>query len=287
MEWVKSLNEAINYIENHLLDDLSCEGIASHIYISSFHFQRCFRLLTGMTVGEYIRNRRLSLAGQDLAASDEKVIDAAMKYRYETPESFAKAFTRFHGVTPSQAKMEGSALKSFNRLIIKMKLEGGTVMDYRIVSRDSIRVLAMTRLFKSERSFTDLPMFWSEYYARGYDKIVKANMGICEPERPDTDDFKYGIGREYVQGAAIPDGYEILTIPANIWAVFKCVGPMPKAMHKVWQRIYSEWLPQAEYERVQDYDFEAYTDGDNQSEDYVSEIWVPVKKKQTQTAFHM
>ena len=279
MEWVKSLNDAIHYIESHLLEELSCEEVASHIYISSYHFQRCFSLLTGLTVGEYIRNRRLSLAGQELAASDEKVIDIALKYRYETPESFTKAFIRFHGITPTQAKIEGSALKSFNRMILKIILEGGSVMDYKIISRDPIRVLAMTRVFKSGSSFNDLPKFWTEYYAKGYDKIVSGMMGVCEPERPDSDEFKYGIGREYVEGTGIPDNYEVLTIPANTWAVFRCVGPMPTAMHDVWKRIYSEWLPQSEYERLEDFDFEVYAEGDNQKSDYVSEIWIPVKKK--------
>jgi AraC family transcriptional regulator len=279
MEWVKTLNNAINYIEDHLLENLTCQEIASHVYSSNFHFQRCFSLLTGMTVGEYIRNRRLSLAGQELAASDKKVIDIALKYGYETPESFARAFMRFHGVTPSQAKMEGSGLKSFNRLIVKLTLEGGTVMDYRIIGRDSFRILAMTKRFKTERSFNDLPQFWTEYYAKGYDTIVHATLGVCEPEKPDSDYFKYGIGRVYAEGSAIPEGFEIMTIPANTWAVFRCVGPMPNAMQTVLQRIYSEWLPQAEYERLPDYDFEVYTEGDKQSENYVSEIWIPVKKR--------
>ena len=279
MEWVKSLNEAINYIENHLLDELKCEEMASHVNISSYHFQRCFSLLTGISVGEYIRNRRLSLAGQKLAASDEKVIDVALKFGYETPESFTKAFTRFHGVTPSQVKIEGSKLKSFNRLIIKIKMEGGTVMDYRIISRDSFRVLAMTRTFKTESSFSELPEFWTEYYSNGYDKKVRGRMGVCEQESLDSPEFRYGIGCEYEECSEIPDGFEIMTIPASTWTVFRCVGPMPDAIQEVWKRIYSEWLPQAEYERIQDYDFELYTDGNNQSMDYVSEIWIPVKKK--------
>lgn len=279
MEWVKGLNEAINYIEDHLLEALTCEEIASHVHISNFHFQRCFSLLTGITVGEYIRNRRLSLTGQLFTASDEKVIDAALKFGYETPESFSKAFTRFHGVTPGQAKMDGTELKSFNRLIVKISVEGGTMMDYKIVNKDAFRVLALTKLFKTESSFSDLPKFWTEYYAHSYDKIVHATLGVCEPEKPDYEAFKYGIGCEYKDRFAIPDGFEILTIPANTWAVFRCVGPMPDAMQVVLKRIYSEWLPQAEYKRPLDYDFQVYTDGDKQREDYVSEIWMPVKKQ--------
>lgn len=279
MDWVGSLNKALDYIEGHLLEELPCEEIAAQVFISNFHFQRCFSLLTGTTVGEYIRNRRLSLAGQELAASDEKVIDIALKYGYETPESFSKAFTRFHGVTPLQAKSEGSVLKSYCRLIIKITMEGGTVMDYKIISRDSFRVLAMTRTFQSKGSSTEIPQFWSQYYAEGYDSKVCGAMGICEPEKPSGDEFRYGIGCEYRPGAKVPEGFELLTIPANTWAVFHCVGPMPSAIQNMWKRVYSEWLPQAEYERVEGCDFELYTEGNNQSSNYVSEIWIPVRKK--------
>lgn len=279
MEWVQSLNRAIDYIENHLLEDLTCQEVAEHVYISNFHFQRCFSLLTGMTVGEYIRNRRLSLAVQDLIASDKKVIDVALKYGYETPESFTKAFTRFHGVTPTQARFEGSELKFFNRLLIKIKLEGGTVMDYRIVTKSSFQVLAMTRTFKTENSFSDLPEFWKEYFLKGYDKIVEGALGICQQESLDSEDFQYSIGCEFSQGHRIPDGFGILSIPASTWAVFKCVGPMPNAIQDTWKRIYSEWLPQSEFARIQEYDFEKYTKGNSQSVDYISEIWIPVKQK--------
>jgi len=278
MDWVKSLNKAINYMESHLLEKLTSEEIAAHIAISSYHFQRCFSLLTGMTIGEYIRNRRLSLAGQELSISKEKVIDIALKFGYETPESFTKAFMRFHGVTPSQAKAEGAGLKSFHRLIIKITLEGGSVMDYKIVSKDAFDVLGMTRAFKAEKSFDDLPKFWGEYFLSGYHKRVTGLMGVCQQERLASADFQYTIGCEYKQGAEIPNGFGLITIPASTWVVFKCVGPMPQAIQAVWKRIYSEWQPQAEYERIEEYDFELYTEGDNQSKDYVSEIWIPVKK---------
>lgn len=279
MEWVRSLNKAIDYIEENLLDDLTCAKVASHIYISSYHFQRCFSLLTGMTVGEYIRNRRLSLAGQELMVSKAKVIDIALKYGYETPESFTKAFTRFHGVTPKEAKVEGSPLKSFNRLVIKISLEGGTIMDYKIIKKEKFNVLAKVKTISCEGSFKEIPKFWTEYYDGGYNKQVCGRMGVCEPEKPGSDEFRYGIGNECAANPKVPDGFEILTIPAHTWAVFKCVGPVPDAMQEVWKRIYSEWLPQAEYERVDDYDLEVYTEGDNNVKDYISEIWIPVKKK--------
>ncbi len=279
MEWIQSLNSAINYMEEHLLTDLSCEEIAKHIHSTSFHFQRVFSLLTGMTVGEYIRNRRLSLAGQELIISDAKVIEVSLKYGYETPESFTKAFSRFHGITPNQAKREGSSLKSFNRLIIKIELEGGNIMDYKIVKREEYTVLAKTRYFTSENSTEEIPKFWSEYFRDGSHKTVCGMLGICEQEKEGCKEFRYGIGSECSENAEVPNGFEKLTIPAYTWAVFKCVGPMPHTIQNMWKRVYSEWLPQSEYELIPDYDIELYTDGNNQSEEYVSEIWVPVKKK--------
>ncbi|WP_066499581.1 AraC family transcriptional regulator [Abyssisolibacter fermentans] len=279
MEWIQSLNSAIDYIEEHLFTDLSCEDIAEHIYSSTFHFQRVFSLLTGMTVGEYIRHRRLSLAGQELIMSQTKVINIALKYGYNTPESFTKAFSRFHGITPNQAKKEGSNLKSFNRLLIKVILEGGNIMDYKIVKRQEYTIIAKTRYFTSENSSEEIPKFWSEYFADGSHETVCGMLGICEQEKAGCKEFRYGIGCECSNNDKIPNGFEKLTIPAHTWAVFKCVGPMPYTIQNTWKRIYSEWLPQSEYELIPDYDIELYTDGNNQSKDYLSEIWIPVKKK--------
>lgn len=279
MEWIQRLDKAIDYIEDNLLTELTCEEIAAQVYISSYHFQRIFSLLTGMTIGEYIRNRRLSLVGQELTLSNIRVIDVALKYGYETPESFTKAFSRFHGVTPNQAKMEGSDLKSFNRLIIKIRLEGGNIMDYRIIRKDAFKVLVKTKVFTAENCEKEIPKFWTKYFSDGSQKQVCGMLGICEQEKTGSGEFRYGIGCECESTSIIPDGFEMWTIPAYTWAIFKCVGPMPDTIQNMWKRIYSEWLPQAEYELISDYDIELYTDGNNQSEDYVSEIWIPVKKK--------
>lgn len=281
MEWLQSLNHAIDYMEEHLTDNITCGDVAEHIYISSFHFQRTFNLLTGLTVGEYIRNRRLSLAGQDLLRGQTKVIDVAYKYCYETPESFTKAFSRFHGITPNQAKKEGTVLKSFNRLVIKIKLEGGNIMDYKIVKKEAFRVAAKTRLFSNETSQVEIPQFWSEYFQTGLSNKVCGMMGICVQSEKDAKAWKYGIGCEEQYAKEMPEGFEILEIPAHTWAIFTCIGPMPKSIQNMWENIYSEWLPQSDYELISDYDIEYYTEGDNSKEDYVSEIWIPVKEKKS------
>ena len=132
MDWVLGLQDAIDYIEQHLLEDIDYQEIAARSFSSSYHFQRVFSILCGFTVGEYIRNRRLSLAGAELAAGNSKVIDVALKYGYENPDSFARAFQKFHGILPSQARGNGQMLKSFSSLVLKFSLEGGYTMDYKI-----------------------------------------------------------------------------------------------------------------------------------------------------------
>ncbi|MGB4661095.1 MAG: AraC family transcriptional regulator [Mobilitalea sp.] len=279
MEWMKSLNQAIEFIEDNIKENITCEDIAEHIYLSSFHFQRSFSLFTGLTVGEYIRNRRLSLAGHELLVSNVKVIDIALKYGYETPEGFSKAFARFHGVTPNDVKKQGTILKSFNRLILKIILEGGNCMDYRIEKKDAFQVVAKIKYFNEETSKTEIPKFWEEYYQSKLNEKVCGMLGICAQEKDNVKEWKYGIGCEVQYAKEITEEFETLEIPAYTWAIFTCIGAMPDAIQDQWKRVYSEWLPASNYELISDYDIELYTEGDNNREDYVSEIWIPVKEK--------
>lgn len=277
MDFISSINEALKYIEKNITNDLSPEEISKHIYLSSFHFQKIFSLLTGMSLGEYVRNRRLSLSALELCQGEVKVIDVAYKYGYETPESFSKAFTRFHGVTPNNARREGATLKSFAPLIIKIKLEGGHFMDYRIEKKEAFEVLAMTRTFNQETSMQEIPKFWAEFMAKGYSEKVCGMFGMCHSMKEGV--FKYSIADPYQAGTEVPEGFEKFEVPAFTWAMFTCVGPMPSAIQETWQRVYSEWLPNSDYEMVAGYDVEMYTKGDVTSPDYISEIWIPVRAK--------
>ena len=141
MDWITGIQNAINYIEEHLTEEIDYEIVAKEAACSSFYLQRIFSILCGMTLGDYIRNRRLTLAGNELSAADDKVIDIALKYGYESPESFTRAFSRFHGVTPSEAKKDGSKLKSFSRLSVKITLSGGNIMDYKIIEKDAFDII--------------------------------------------------------------------------------------------------------------------------------------------------
>ena len=131
MDWIQGIQKAIDYIEENITEKIDYEEVAKRAYSSSFHFQRVFGIMCGFTLGEYIRRRRLTLAGNELLNKNMKVIDVAFKYGYETPESFSRAFYKFHGIMPSQVK-NGSSLKSFSRLSVRLDLIGGIEMNYKV-----------------------------------------------------------------------------------------------------------------------------------------------------------
>ena len=141
MDWINEVQKAVNYIEENLLEDITIDNVSKQVQSSRDHFSKIFYIVTGFSVGEYVRNRRLSLAGQELAASKAKVIDVVMKYRYETPESFTKAFSRFHGLPPSTIRKKRDRLKSFDPLAIHIHVKGGFNMSKKLISQIPVRQL--------------------------------------------------------------------------------------------------------------------------------------------------
>ena len=288
MEWITGIQNAVNYIENHITEDLDYDIIAKHAACSNFYFQRIFGILCGITLGEYIRSRRLTLAGSELSATDEKVIDIALKYGYESPESFARAFSRFHGITPSEAKRDGSRLKSFSRLSVQIILKGGNIMDYRIVEKEAFKVIEKveTHSIVDSVNVNTIPEFWERAHKDGtINTLLEASckdgyiFGICYGNMPtDSKTFDYAIGAACGEDCIAPEGYRINEIPARTWAVFECRGAMPDAIQELWHKICSEFFPTSGYKPTYEMDIEAYTEGDMGSSDYRSEIWVPVIK---------
>lgn len=278
MDWVRTINHAIEYMEAHLTDEVTLADVARQVNLSAFHFQRAFSLLTDMSPAEYLRKRRLSQAAAELVSGDAKVIDIAMKYGYDSPESFTKAFTRFHGVSPMQAK-KGSPIQFMNRFTVRITIEGGCIMEYTVEKWEAMDLLVHAKEFNPETSEKEIPAFWDEYYANEEYRKIPGYLGLCAQEKNGRDTFRYGIGCKASDVEGIPEGFEIIRIPEYTWAVFKCVGPMPDAIQAMWERIYKEWLPGSDYELIPDYDIENYLPGDPTSRDYVSEICIPVRKK--------
>ena len=285
MRWMEAIGTAIQYVEEHITDELTVDMIAAHVNISSFYFQKGFAMLCGFTISEYIRNRRLALAGNDLATGEERIIDIAMKYGYDSPDSFTKAFSRFHGVTPTAARRDKVMLKSFAPLKIKLSLEGGYLMDYRIEKKEAFTVIANAKVFPYEGAKEIVPQFWQEHYQTGKGKVVMGEYGINIDEKMGNDTFEYLIADSYTEEKEVPEGFVTRMIPELTWAVFPCVGAMPDALQDVNTKIFTEWLPALkEYEFAAGYCVEMYDDPTKypkgtQDEKYYCEIWIPVKKK--------
>lgn len=278
MEWTAALNKAIRYMESHLSQSLTVEEIARECSLSPSHFQRAFSLLTGMTPGEYLRSRRLSLAGEEIL-SGASVLDTALRYGYESPESFSKAFRRFHGVSPQGVKKTGAALRAFSPLQLKVTLEGGKKLIYKLQKKPAFSILALTRSFSWENNFSGIPTFWDEYLAAGLGEQVPGQFGVCLPPSHEASHWEYGIGCEQSLIVSRPKGFRLLSIPAHTWAVFPCRGSLPQTMQSLWKQIYSEWLPQTGYEFLPDCEVELYTEGDAADPSYYSEIWIPIKER--------
>ena len=272
--WIEGIQESIDFMEQNLTEELEIEAIAGKAALSPFYFQRIFGALCGMTVGEYIRARRMTLAAQELSRKDAKVIDVAMKYGYDAPDSFAKAFQRFHGVPPSQAKEPGAPLRSFAPLHIKITMEGGTMLEYQIVEKAAFTVVGVKRRFHSDTSLQEVPKFWDEWMAQGEKRPILGTFGLCLDM--DGKEFDYWIADLYFPWEEIPAGCETRVIPGGLWAQFPCTL---QTLQDTNTKIWSEWLPALQgYSLAGDYDLEVYLPPMDGREEMSVAIWVPLKK---------
>lgn len=299
MDWITGMQKAIDYIEANLTEEIDYEKVAAESFSSSYHFQRVFSILCGYTLGEYIRLRRLSLAGAELVNGKEKVIDIALKYGYDSPDSFAKAFQKFHGITPSQARADGSMLKSFSRLSIKISLEGGSIMNYRIEEKDEMILTGYKRRFSGipgERMEQEKEMYVKtrplQYILQGLSGDVVNNFDIITNIDDEGYDFyiasqlneycRNNLNKDGILGEEFAKYYENVTIPKCTYAIFeteRCAYPTMTFLD-LRRKIASEWLPTSGYqlkdapELVVTHWFE----GEKRNQRY-RELWIPIEKK--------
>ena len=303
MDWIIGIQQAIDYIEDNLTETIDYEEVAKKCYSSSYHFQRVFSILCGFTLGEYIRNRRLTLAGRELATTNAKVIDVALKYGYESPDSFAKAFQKFHGILPSQARNNGSNLKSFSRLVLKFSLEGGTTMNYRIETKPALTLLGY------KKRFNGTPYDEARQHQEGdFFKTTRAHQwmlkGMANDKMSDycvlanfTDDgYDFyisvttdGYERENLYNSEVTGidfmdkfGFEEIVIPEQTYLIFeteKTKMPIPEYFD-IRKQIAAEWLSNEEYQIVNAPELAVYHWGITGG--YAGrtiEIWIPIEKK--------
>ena len=279
MDWLKNWNEALDELERNLEGTVDLERLGRLAGCSAYHFQRMFSYLAGMSLSEYVRRRRMTRAAADLQ-NGEKVLDTALRYGYESPTAFNRAFQAVHGVPPSQAKQAGATLKAFPRIYFKFVLKGAKEMEYQIVQREAFRAVGFRTLIPTDmdESFQAVPKFWSETGSRLAELFPlmggtpEGILGICT----------YGEERNFyyiavASGAPAPEGMWECMVPAASWAVFSGSGRLPEAMQELQRRIITEYLPSSGYALDQAPDIEVYLDSPGEESRF--QIWTPVVKR--------
>jgi len=279
MEWVENLNAAIAYIEDHLADEIEYSELAKIACCSTYHYQRMFTYIAGVPLSEYIRRRRMSRAAVDLQAG-EKVIDVGLKYGYQSPTAFNRAFQAIHGVAPSAVHDEGTPVKSYPPLRFTIMIKGAEEMEYRIEKREAFRIVGISLPIDRniEKNFAVVPQMWGKAASDGTIPRLAAMMN-AQPAGllgvsacGDEDVWRYFIAVSSTQPAG---DFEEYTVPAATWAVFPGQGTN-LSLQDLERRIITEWLPTSGYEYGSAPDIEVYINPDPADAKY--EVWIPVVK---------
>ena len=280
VEWIRKLNEAVNYIEDNLDKDISIEKAAQIACCSSYHFQRMFSYIAEVTLAEYIRKRRMTLAAFDLQHTDEKIIDIALKYGYESPTAFNRAFQGVHHISPTAARQEGVSLVAYPKISFKLTVKGASEMKYRIENKSAFRIVGVKKNFPimGEQGFSEVPLFWQETIQKGLIPQI-TSLNDSEPcailgVSTGMDHFDYYIA--VPSSKQVPEGMTAYEVPAATYAIFECYGMANLASLE--RAIMTEWLPTSGYAYAEGADVEVYPSGDQNAEDYYCEVWLPVKE---------
>lgn len=281
MEWVERLNQSMEYIEEHLADEIDYEQLGRIACCSAYHFQRMFTYMAGVTLAEYIRRRRMSLAAVDLQSGDGRIIDIAEKYGYQSPTAFNRAFQAFHGIAPSAVREEGAAVKSFSPIVFKITVKGASEMNYRIETKEAFRIIGISSPLHNgiEQNFEIVPKMWQDAAESGKIQMLAGMMdappmgllGVSACN--DAEQWKYYIA---VSSTKESEVFEEYIVPASVWAVFAGEGTN-QSIQELERRIITEWLPTSGYEYANAPDIEVYLNPDPQNARY--EVWIPVVKK--------
>lgn len=281
MEWVEGLNQSMNYIEEHLTDEIDYEQLGRIAGCSTYHFQRMFTYMAGVPLAEYIRRRKMSLAAVDIQGGEEKIIDIAEKYGYQSPTAFNRAFQSIHGIAPSAVKGEGVPVKSYPPITFKIIVKGAEEMNYRIETKDAFRIIGVSAPLdrEIEKNFAVVPNLWQKAVADGTIQKLAGMMNtppmglLGVSACNDEEQWKYFIA---VSSTGEVDEFEEYLVPASTWAIFPGSGTN-QSIQELEQRIVTEWLPTSGYEYANAPDIEVYLNPDPQNAQY--EVWIPVMKK--------
>ena len=284
MEWIERLNNAIGYIEEHIIEEIDYRKAAEIACCSSYHFQRMFAYLADVPLSEYIRRRRMSLAAADLQGGDQKIVDIALKYGYSSPTAFNRAFQSVHGIAPSVAKSDGVSLKSYPPISFIITVKGVVEMNYRIEKKGAFRIVGVAEPLEKEieKNFEIVPKMWERASANGtvqklsemMDSQPMGILGVCIGIDKE-EDRRYFIA---VASNEKTDGsFEEYTVQPFLWAIFPGEGQCPSAIQELEKQIITDWLPTSGYEYDNGPDIEVYLDNDPLNAKF--EVWIPIVKK--------
>lgn len=273
MNYIVEVQKALDYIEDNLEEDINYEKISKELGLSSFYFHRIFSSIVGISPAEYIRNRRLTCAADELSIHKANILDIAIKYQFNSNESFTRAFTKFHNVTPKMAKVDGTKLKAFSKVQLSLNVKGGNIMNYRIENKEAFKICAIIRDFSIETK-SEIPEFWDEVKENGKLKEISKNftrptLGVCIGEN-NAQQYKYGIGIKMEDDDKKISETEIIDVAKSKWVIFKCEGNSAEAINELWTKIYKEYFPTSEYKQSMNIDFELYNES-------TVEIWIPIE----------
>ena len=290
MDSLKSMNEALNYIEENLSNDIEYSEVAKIALCSEYHFQRMFSFLAGVTLSEYIRRRRLTHAALELINSSIKIIDVAVKYGYSSADSFTRAFQSLHGITPSEARNKGQLLKAYPRMTFQLTIKGGIEMNYRIEEKAAFSIVGIKKrvpiIFNGVNP--EITAMWKSLDHETISNLkelsnveplglLSASTNFSDGRMEEKGELDHYIGVATTREC--PVNFAGLEVPHSTWAVFEAVGPFPDTLQDVWGRIYSEWFPSSTYELAEGPEILWNESKDITSPKFKSEIWIPVSNK--------
>lgn len=284
MEWLKQLKQAIDYIEENLAGEISYDEAAKIACCSRYYFQRMFSYVAGISLSEYIRRRRMTVAAFELQTSDIKVMDVGLKYGYMSPTAFNRAFQSVHGVAPTAARIEGTVLNSYPRISFSINITGGEIMRYRVETKDSIRIIGIRTSLQEEQeeNFKIVPKFWDATLKSNlYEEICKLSnqkphgiLGVTAYENPEEINYYIAASTD----KAVPEKLIEYEIPAATWVIFECDGCFKDSIQTTFKRFLTEWLPFSGYEYAELPDIEVYPISDTKLKGGHGEVWIAVKK---------
>ena len=288
MNPITNFNQALAYIESHLNESLDLEHVTHLAQCSAYHFQRMFSYLSGQGLHQYISARRLSLAALDCVQTDDRILEIALKYGYQSHDAFTRAFRDHHGITPSELRKTKAAFNSTPRLIFQLSLKGANIMNVRIIDKQSFNIIG----FKQNVSIqfeginpeitaltqnlnpSNIPILkgMCDQEPKG---IVSASFNFSENRMQEHGTLDHMIG--VITNQSTSD-FDIQEVPAYTWAIFDVTGPFPETLQKTWGQIYSEWFPSVPYESVNGPEIVWHEHPDTSDPMYHSQIWIPIKK---------